>query len=67
LSQDPVFIALGGQQIAQLGGASQSKLLANPQSLNSYSYAQDNPITSKDPTGLDQYFNTSGQLVFSIS
>jgi hypothetical protein len=25
--------------------------LANPQSLNSYSYADDNPITKKDPDG----------------
>jgi RHS repeat-associated protein len=38
ISQDPVFW-------------SQEQNLRDPQSLNSYSYAQDNPITSKDPDG----------------
>lgn len=41
LTEDPVF----------LGNSSQQNL-KDPQSLNSYSYAEDNPITSKDPTGL---------------
>jgi RHS repeat-associated protein len=40
ISQDPVFL-----------GDPKDQLLANPQSLNSYSYANDNPITSKDPSG----------------
>src|SRR6516165_3177944 len=38
ISQDPVFW-------------SQEQNLRDPQSLNSYSYAQDNPITSNDPDG----------------
>ena len=38
-SQDPVFW-------------SNRQDLTNPQSLNSYSYAEDNPITRKDPDGL---------------
>src|SRR5262249_23725988 len=41
LSQDPVFL-----------GEPKDQDFANPQSLNSYSYANDNPITQKDPTGL---------------
>jgi RHS repeat-associated protein len=40
LSEDPVF----------LGDPKQQKL-DDPQSLNSYSYANDNPITNKDPDG----------------
>jgi RHS repeat-associated protein len=41
VSEDPVF----------LGDPSQQNL-KDPQSLNSYSYANDNPITKSDPTGL---------------
>jgi RHS repeat-associated protein len=41
LSQDPVSLGDPKQQNLQ-----------NPQSLNSYSYADDNPITGKDPDGL---------------
>ncbi len=40
LSQDPMF----------LGNPSQQNL-ADPQSLNAYSYSDDNPITNEDPTG----------------
>ena len=39
LTEDPVFW-------------SSKQNLANPQSLNSYSYANDNPISGKDPDGL---------------
>jgi RHS repeat-associated protein len=40
LSQDPVFL-----------GDPKTQNLADPQSLNSYSYAEDNPIKNKDPNG----------------
>jgi RHS repeat-associated protein len=40
LSEDPVFLA-----------DPKSQDLQNPQSLNSYSYANDNPNTKTDPTG----------------
>jgi RHS repeat-associated protein len=39
-SQDPVFLGTPSQQT-----------LKGPQSLNSYSYANDNPIITKDPSG----------------
>jgi RHS repeat-associated protein len=39
-SQDPVFL-----------GSPKDQDLTNPQSLNSYSYANDNPVTNKDPDG----------------
>src|SRR5712671_790038 len=54
LSEDPVFLGDPKQQV-----------LTDPQSLNSYSYANDNPITKSDPTGLDAYYNNAGQKVFS--
>jgi RHS repeat-associated protein len=41
LSQDPMFLADPKKQSLQ-----------DPQSLNAYSYADDNPITGKDPNGL---------------
>src|SRR5215831_6259671 len=40
LSEDPVF-----------NGDPKQQLLTDPQSLNSYSYANDNPITKSDPSG----------------
>jgi RHS repeat-associated protein len=40
LSEDPVF-----------WGSPKDQDLGNPQSLNSYSYANGNPITKSDPTG----------------
>jgi RHS repeat-associated protein len=62
LSEDPVFIALGNQnQTQQLTQQNQRSLLGNPQQLNSYSYAQDNPITKEDPSG--KYGEISGAVV----
>jgi RHS repeat-associated protein len=40
ISQDPVFLGDPNQQI-----------LSDPQSLNAYSYSEDNPIVKSDPTG----------------
>src|SRR5215468_6879874 len=40
LSEDPIFLGDPKQQV-----------LTDPQSLNSYSYANDNPITHSDPAG----------------
>ena len=48
LTEDPVF--WGGRQN-----------LNNPQGLNAYSYANDNPITGKDPDGLAS--SNSGQII----
>src|SRR5499427_312230 len=42
LSEDPVFLGDPKQQV-----------LTDPQSLNSYSYGNDNPITKSDPDGKD--------------
>lgn len=40
MSEDPLFL-----------GNPKGQVLTDPQSLNSYSYANDNPITRSDPTG----------------
>ena len=44
LSEDPVFLGDPKQQV-----------LTDPQSLNSYSYGNDNPITKSDPNGREAY------------
>ena len=57
ISQDPVFL-----------GDPKKQNLQNPQSLNSYSYANDNPINSSDPSGMitqAQYVQTL-QLQISV-
>jgi hypothetical protein len=62
LSQDPIFLSLGNQnQLQQLSQQDQQTLLQNPQQLNSYSYAQDNPTTGEDPSG--KYGEISGTVV----
>jgi RHS repeat-associated protein len=56
LSEDPVFLAIGNPgQVQQLVQRDQQMLLANPQSLNSYLYAEDNPVVKKDPSGRETY------------
>jgi RHS repeat-associated protein len=53
LSEDPTFLAVGNpNQIQQLTQLDQNKFLADPQQLNSYSYARGNPISNRDPNGL---------------
>ena len=49
LSQDPVFLGNPAKQ-----------MLADPQSLNAYSYASSNPVTKSDPSGLATYIWASG-------
>ena len=52
LSQDATFLAVGDEnRLKQVTGLDQKAILADPQVLNSYSYAKDNPMTNKDPDG----------------
>lgn len=52
LSEDPTFLAIGNpNQLRQLSLQDQQKFLADPQQLNSYGYARDNPIKYSDPRG----------------
>jgi RHS repeat-associated protein len=57
ISEDAVFLALGNLHQTQQLRHDYGTLLATPQSLNSYSYASDNPVVNKDPTG--RYFELS--------
>jgi RHS repeat-associated protein len=52
LSEDPIFLQLGSRDAEKLANRPLREILSDPQGLNSYSYAEDNPITIKDPTGL---------------
>jgi len=52
VSEDPVHLAIGSSILEQLTGKNTQSVLADPQSLNSYSYARNNPIVNKDPNGL---------------
>jgi len=52
ISQDPMHLAIGNpQEIRQISGIDQRQYLTDPQLLNSYSYARNNPIVNKDPEG----------------
>jgi RHS repeat-associated protein len=52
LSEDPIFQQLGTPEAEKLGKQPLRQILSDPQALNSYSYAEDNPISVKDPSGL---------------
>lgn len=68
LTTDPSVLAVGNPaQVKQLTGQDQQTFLSDPQQMNSTSYSRDNPITRKDPSGLDSYYNNAGQMVFSDS
>jgi hypothetical protein len=62
LSEDPAFLAVGTPKLTEIenrinGGTKQDdrqalqQFLSDPQLMNSYGYARDNPIVNKDPTG----------------
>ena len=52
LSEDPVFLAMGNKdQVSQLTGQKLPVILTDPQQLNSYSYARNNPTTYLDKNG----------------
>ena len=59
ISQDPVFWEIGLSQDGK-------NALSNPQALNSYGYANDNPITGKDPNGRQCFGCAGKEGVYSL-
>ncbi len=58
ISQDPVFLSLGDKKrVKNDSKKEQEQVLENPQLLNSYSYAGNNPLIGTDPDG--KYFEVS--------
>jgi RHS repeat-associated protein len=51
ISQDPSFLDIGSSEFKQRYQRTLELHLMNPQALNSYSYAHNNPVTLKDPEG----------------
>ena len=67
LSQDPLFLAVGDpRRVKQMTQSDLRAILTDPQALNSYSYARNNPIVRKDPAG--EFFGVgslASQIVIS--
>jgi RHS repeat-associated protein len=59
ISQDPVFWEIGLTQDGK-------NALSNPQALNSYGYANDNPITGKDPNGRQCVACAGAEVLYSL-
>jgi RHS repeat-associated protein len=62
ITQDPVFIAIGDKnEFKRKAKIELEKYLSNPQIMNSYAYAGNNPLVNKDPDGqLFEYFAIKG-------
>jgi RHS repeat-associated protein len=65
LSEDPMFLALGDQkQVAQIYPRGQEALLSDPQALNSYAYARNNPLKFRDLDG--RAFGVDDAIGFAV-
>ncbi len=59
VSQDPAYLAVGNAaQLKSITGMDIIQYLSDPQGLNSYSYARNNPLVYTDPTG--EFFGQFG-------
>ncbi len=69
LSQDPTHLAIGDKnQVKRITGQSQQAILTDPQNLNSYSYARNNPLKFSDPGGKNPFLIVGGAaFVASVS
>jgi RHS repeat-associated protein len=64
MSQDPMHLDIGDPGFGQRYNRVLKEYLADPQQMNSYGYARNNPIMLKDPSGLgpEAYFQFIGDL-----
>ncbi len=63
ISQDPAFLAVGDdKKLKEITNLERETYLANPQYLNSYSYATNNPLKYTDPQG--EFIDTLADLAF---
>ncbi|QHP67453.1 hypothetical protein EI171_08440 [Bradyrhizobium sp. LCT2] len=60
ISQDPVFWEIGLTKDGK-------NALSNPQALNSYGYANDNPITGKDPNGRQCVSCAADEVTYTLA
>lgn len=60
-SVDPVYLAVGTDGIKQKTGLELPLYLSDPQGMNSYAYARNNPVRNVDPTG--EWWETALDIV----
>jgi len=54
ISEDPMYLAIGSEEkLKQVTSKRLEEILSDPQQLNSYTYARNNPLKYIDPTGND--------------
>ena len=66
VSQDPAFLKIGSSEFEEDFNIKLNHYLMNPQSLNSYSYANNNPLTWSDPDGEILPIIAAGILVATV-